>query len=67
MREAAERPETKCFHYLGDGQVFVSLKSDAGEIAYVTSAADFMQSINAAVALMNDNLADFLTEIRKPR
>jgi hypothetical protein len=26
-----------------------------------------MQSINAAVALMNDNLADFLTEIGKPR
>jgi hypothetical protein len=33
----------------------------------VRYVSKFMQSINAAVALMNGNLSDFLTEIRKPR
>jgi len=60
--------EVEGYEYLGNGKILASLKTGAGDrVWYVMSARKFMQSINAAVALMNDNLSDFLTEIRKPR
>ncbi|MFH0295654.1 hypothetical protein AAFX91_00220 [Bradyrhizobium sp. 31Argb] len=57
------RAEPKSFQYLGDGQVFVSLTTDDGELGYVTSATGLVRSVNLAVEMMNKNLSSFLGEI----
>jgi hypothetical protein len=60
--------ESQGFEYLGDGRVLLSLETESGAVVTVAmSAGALMRATNAAVALVNDNLADFLAEIRKSR
>jgi hypothetical protein len=55
--------EKQSFKYLGNGTVLVSLTTTTGDVIYTVDAATFMRSINAGVALMNQNLPAFLKEI----
>ena len=56
--------EKQSFKYIGGGTVLVSLTTNTGDSSTFTmSAATLMKSVNSAVALMNNNLSDFLDEI----
>lgn len=52
------------FEYLEDGRVLLSLETESGDVVAVAMTAGvFIAAINAATALMNDNLSVFLKEI----
>jgi hypothetical protein len=47
-----------------DGQVLMFLTTETGDaVTFAMTAGTFMDSINAAVVLMNENLSVFLKEI----
>jgi hypothetical protein len=47
------------FEYLDNGEVLVTLQTDVGEqVQFLMTSTTFIHSINAAVACVNQNLAD---------